>query len=111
MAGIVPGMVTRKKPPLRRLYLKEHREARQVSASEMAERLGIERESVYRLEKKYWGVSSQKQAAYAAALGIEPQELWRRPEDPSLDQIIAGAPEDIQQSIEVIIRKFVAEAK
>lgn len=103
-------MVTRKKQ-LRRIYLKEHREASGLSAAEMGEKLGIERESVYRLEKKYWGVSSQKQAAYAAALGLEPQDLWRLPSDPSLDTILSKAPEDVQKSVQNLLSHLIPGTK
>lgn len=104
-------MATRKKLVNRRLFLKEHREAKGVSAQEMGERIGMERESVYRLEKKHWGVSSQKQAAYAGALGLEPEDLWRRPEDPSLDTIMSRAPEDVQQSVQNLIRHLIPGTK
>lgn len=105
------NMVTKPKAALRRLYLKEHREAADVSAAEMGERLGIERESVYRLEKKYWGISAQKQAAYAAALGLRPEDLWRKPDDPSLDQIVARAPDDVRQSVENLLKHLIPEPK
>lgn len=77
----------------------------------MGVRLGIERESVYRLEKKHQGVSSQKQAEYARALGLEPEELWRLPENPSLDAIVSRAPEDIQESVQRLLRRLLPEAK
>jgi lambda repressor-like predicted transcriptional regulator len=74
----VAGMVTRR----RRLFLKEHREAHGVSAAAMADRLGIERESLYRLEREAMTrLNGQKQAAYASALGIEPETLWQPPGD------------------------------
>jgi transcriptional regulator with XRE-family HTH domain len=99
-------MVTK---PLPRIYLKEHREAHGVSAQDMADRLGIERESVYRLEKRHWGVSSEKQAAYAAALKIQPEDLWRRPDDPSLDQIISRAPRDVQESFQTLLKRLLPQ--
>ena len=72
----VAGMVTRR----RRLFLKEHRKAKGVSAAAMADRLGIERESIYRLEREAMTrLNGEKQAAYARALGIEPEDLWRPP--------------------------------
>ena len=77
----------------------------------MGKRLGMERESIYRLESKHWGVSSQKQAAYAEALGLEPEELWRLPDNPSLDHIISRAPEDIQESVQKILRRLVTQDK
>lgn len=109
VADSVAAMVTR--TATKRVYLKEHRKARGVSAADMAKKLGIERESVYRLENKPWGVNAQKQAAYAAAIGIEPQELWRKPDDPSLDHIVSRAPADVRESIEKIIRRIAPETK
>jgi transcriptional regulator with XRE-family HTH domain len=104
-------MVTRPKRVQRRLFLKEHREAQGISASQMGERLGIERESVYRLEKKHWGVSSQKQAEYAHALGLEPEDLWRLPGGTSLDAIISQAPDELKAMAADIVRRLVSGSK
>lgn len=104
-------MATRKKQVGRRLFLREHREAKGISAADMGERLGMERESVYRLENKYWGVSSQKQAAYAEALGLTPEDLWRKPDDPSLDAIVSKAPADVQETVQNLIRRLLPGIK
>ena len=94
----------------RRLFLKEHREARHVSAEEMARRLGIERESVYRLEREaLTRLSAGKQIAYADALGIEPAALWRPPGAISLDALVSNAPEDIQAMAADIVRRLVGK--
>ena len=67
MTGYAAGMVTRiHRGARRRLFLREHRQAKKISAETMAGRLGIERESVYRLERETWRVNPEKQAAYAA---------------------------------------------
>jgi DNA-binding XRE family transcriptional regulator len=53
-----------------RLFLKEHREAKRMSAPSMAAQLGIQRQSLYRLEREPGRrMSVDKQIAYAAALG------------------------------------------
>jgi len=102
-------MVTHiRKSARRRLFLKEHREAKGVSAEVMAGRLDIERESVYRLEREPWRVNSEKQAAYAAALDIEPEDLWRPPGTPSLDALISSAPDDLKAMAADIVRRLVA---
>lgn len=102
-------MVTRiRKSTKARLFLKEHREAKGVSALAMAGRLGIERESVYRLEREPWRVNGDKQAAWAYALGIEPAALWSPPGRPSLDAMIAEAPQDVQDMAADIVRRLVA---
>lgn len=104
-------MVTRiHRSVARRLFLKEHREAKGVSAEQMAGRLGIERESVYRLEREPRRMNAEKQAAYAYALGIEPEELWRPPGRPSLDAIISAAPDDVADMAADIVRRLVSRA-
>ncbi len=87
-------------------YLRENREAKGMTAAQMAEKLGIERESVYRLEAKADGVAAAKQKAYAKALGIEPRDLWHRPDSPSLDRRMADAPPEVQESIRVLLNEL-----
>jgi DNA-binding XRE family transcriptional regulator len=105
-------MVTRiRQSARRRLYLKEHREAKDVSAQKMADRLGITRESLYRQEREPWRVNSEKQAEWADALGIEPEALWRLPrgkDDPSLDDLVADAPPEVREMAADIVRRLVA---
>ncbi len=62
----------------KRVYLREHRIAHKVDVPTMAQRLEIERESVYRIERRK-AVSSARQAQYADILGISPEELWSPP--------------------------------
>jgi DNA-binding XRE family transcriptional regulator len=62
-----------------RLYLREHRGAEGVSASEMARKLGIARESVYRIERSQRR-SAVWQARYGRALDITPAAFWTPPD-------------------------------
>lgn len=105
-------MVTRirHKQARRRLFLREHRKAKGVSAETMAGRLDIERESVLRLEREPWRVNSEKQAEYASAIGVEPEALWRPPGVPSLDELVAGAPKDVQDMALDIVSRLVKRA-
>ncbi len=66
------AMVTRNgtHPPCP-LFLKEHREAKGVSAPAMAKRLGITRESVYRLEREPKRVNPVKQVQMGRSVGYE----------------------------------------
>ncbi len=108
----VTGMVTRiHKGNRGRLFLKEHRKAKGMSAEVMAGRLGIERESVHRLERDPQRVTFERQLAYASALNIEPEELWRPPGTPSLDALVSKAPDDIQAMAADIVRRLVAGGK
>ncbi len=94
----VSMMVT---PHLQKIYLREHREAKKVAPSEMAKKLGIERESVHRLERKRmvkWA------AAYARHLNLTVGELYSPPGIQSLDAIIALAPEMRDLAVDIVTR-------
>lgn len=94
----------------KRLFLKEHRKAKGLSDVEMAEKLGIERESVQRIEREYWRANPRKQADWAKILGIKPEELWDPPGKPkkvSLDAMIAGQSPEVQSLAEDIVRRLI----
>lgn len=99
---IVIGVVTK------RLYLKEHRVAKGIPATEMARRLGIERESVYRLEREPRRANPDKQLQWARALHIELEDLWSPPGRPSLDAMISKQPKEIQDLAVDIVRRLIS---
>jgi transcriptional regulator with XRE-family HTH domain len=111
---LISGMVTKPLPRIRqhvrpRLFLKEHREAKQLSAEQMAGRLVITRESLYRQERETWRVNPPMQQAWADALGIEPRDLWTlpRPPDarPSLDELVKDQPDEVKDmAADIILR-------
>lgn len=104
-------MVTRiHKMARRRLFLREHRKAKGISAEAIAGRMEIERESVLRLEREPHRVTPDKQAAYAHALGIEPEDLWRPPGAVSVDSLIQTAPPDVQAMVVDIVKRMVGKA-
>jgi transcriptional regulator with XRE-family HTH domain len=100
-APIVPLMVTK---PARapqtitlttpKLYLREWRKHCSISATEMADKLAIERESVYRLEREQWRVSADDMLIYAQACKIDPSRLWEPPGGISLDELLRDLPEE-----------------
>lgn len=89
------------------LFLKEHRKAKGISPERMAELLGIDRVSVHRLERELQRMDPAKQKAYADAIGVRPEDLWRPPDTPSLDSLVAGQPRDVQQMALDIISRLV----
>jgi DNA-binding XRE family transcriptional regulator len=91
-----------------RLFLREHRKAKGVSATTMAGRLGIERESVYRLERELGRLDPEKLAQYAHALQIEPTALYSPPGAISLDALVADADEETRTMAADIVRRLVA---
>lgn len=79
-----------------------------MSAEAMARELGMERESVYRLERlAFTRLNPKKQLAYAKALNIKPEDLWRPPGNPSLDAMVADSSDDIQALAADIVRRLV----
>jgi transcriptional regulator with XRE-family HTH domain len=94
----------------RRLFLREHRKAKGISAEQVAGRMEIERESLLRLERELHRVTPDKQAAYAHALGIEPEDLWRPPGTPSLDGMVHDASPDVRAMVADIVRRMVGKA-
>ena len=79
-----------------------------MSAPSMAAQLGIQRESLYRLEREPGRrMSVDKQIAYAAALGIAPEELWRPPGQLSLDGLLKDASEELRGMAADIVRRLV----
>lgn len=63
----------------RRVYLREHREAKGYTPIQMAGQVGIERESYYRLERETWRVKGARQTQLEDILELEPGGLWRPP--------------------------------
>lgn len=111
MAAVVTRIYQSRK---RRLFLREHRKAKGVSATMMGGRLGIERESVLRLEREPQRVNSEKQADYAAALDLQPEDLWRPPavpeppKAPSLDAMVKDVPEETRKMVADIVFRLVS---
>lgn len=104
-------MVTRIRKSFKgRLFLKQHRVAKGLSATQMAGRLGIERESVYRQERQPWRVKPPMQEAWADALGIEPAALWRAPKTISLDELVKDQPANVQEMAADIVRRLVGQS-
>ena len=91
-----------------RLFLREHRKAKGVSATTMAGRLGIERESVYRLERELGRLDPEKLAQYAHALQIKPTALFSPPGAISLDALVADSDEETKAMAADIVRRLVA---
>lgn len=91
-------MVTRihKRVP-RRLYPKEWREHFEVSPETMAERMNVTRQSIHRWERETNRLTPDKQEAYAFALGIEPEALWRHPDAPSVDALLSQADDQLKK--------------
>lgn len=91
-----------------RLYLREHRRHLDISAPRMAERMGIERESLLRLERKAQSIDWAKAVQYAEALGIAPARLLRPPGVTSLDELVEDQPAEVQTMAADIVSRLIA---
>jgi transcriptional regulator with XRE-family HTH domain len=97
-------------------YLREWREYKNVRAVDMAERLEIERESYYRLERKPWTLSLAEVYELAEALGITAKQLLSPPPPrglrprPSLDEIVEGTPDSQVEGLADMLRRAVGKA-
>lgn len=79
----------------RRIYLREWREARDLTQERLGQRLGVAGVSVHRWEKNLAYLNTEVMAAIAEALDIEPADLYRHPDQPSADQLLRGAPPEV----------------
>lgn len=89
-------------------FLKEHRKDKGVTAEQMAGRLGIERESVHRLERFPGKITIEKRNAYAAALDMEPEDLMWPPGQRSLDAAVRDEPPEVQAMVADVVLRMVA---
>ncbi len=91
------------------LYLRPHRKRLGVRAGRMAELMGIERESLLRLEREPQNVDWAKAVRYALALGISPVRLLRPPDMVSLDELVEDQPDAVQTMAADIVRRLIAK--
>lgn len=76
---------------------------RGLSDEKLAGRLGVARETVTRWRGQQHRLNPEKIAALASALDCEPEDLWRLPSRPSVDALLKGASDDLQQkAVEMI---------
>lgn len=100
-------MVTRiRKPTRAHLYITEWRESRGLSVEQLAGRLDVARETVWRWEIEQHRLNPEKIAGIADALNMEPAELYRPPGRPSLDAMLKGVPDDLYNTAADIVRRL-----
>lgn len=88
------------------LYLVEWREHKGLSVERLAERLDVDRTTVWRWETGARRPTPSRQAQIAAALDIEPADLWRRPQSrPSIDAMLRDVPDEVfDMAADVVLR-------
>lgn len=93
----------------RRIYLVEWRDSRGLSQKQLGDKLGVTDMTVSRWERSTSLLNTNVMAAIAEALGIEPVDLYRHPDQPSADALLRDASKEVHskavEMIEILIRK------
>ena len=103
----ISDMVTKigsgQRPP--HLYMAEWREKSKLSVQQIADRVGVSRETIWRWENEQHRLNPGKIAAYATAVGIEPEQLFRVPLRPSADSYLKDvSQETFDTALDVVMR-------
>lgn len=86
-----------------RLFIAEWREDKGLTQQQLADRLGTSDVTVSRWETRARQPDNNAQEAIAEALGIEPTDLRRHPDQPSADALLRDQPpEVVAQAIKLI---------
>lgn len=88
----------------RRIYLAEWRDHRGLTQEQLGQRLGVAGVSISRWETGRVLLSTDVMAAIAEALApMEPQDLYRHPDQPSADALLRDQPPEVRdQAIKLI---------
>lgn len=86
-----------------RIFLKEWRDYRYLTQEQLAERIGTTAASVSRIETGARDYSQAYLEAAAEALSCEVRELFRPPDEPSIDDLLSGAPDATKRQARAIL--------
>lgn len=104
-------MVTRIRKSVRpHLYLEEWITARGLNPATLAGRMERDRTTVWRWVQEQNRLTPDKIAALAAALDLEPEELWRPPARRSLDAMLKDQPDDVLDMAADIVGRLIKRA-
>ncbi len=112
-------MVTRPKVPKpveRAFYLREWRKFMGTKPTDLAEALGIERQSYHRLETNWWTINAGEMDTLCKVIGIKPSQLWFPPpekgrqERESLDDLLEDIPEEMRPAAFMALRGMAGKA-
>lgn len=90
----------------RKIYLAEHREARGLTQEQLAARLETTGMTVSRWERQATSMTTGTLQAIAEALGggLEAEDLYHHPDQPSPNQLLRGQPPEVIESAMRLIR-------
>lgn len=88
----------------RRTYLAEWRENRGLTQQQLGDRLGVTDVTVSRWETGRALLNTNVLAAISEALSIEPQDMYRHPDQPSADALLRDQTVEIRDQAIKLIR-------
>lgn len=98
---MAPRIYPRRLP---RLYLAEWRESLGLSQEALGERLGVSGVTVSRWETGRRRPDLNVLAAICEALGIEPPNAYRHPDQPTADDLLRDQPPEVREQAIKLIR-------
>ena len=100
----MPVKIGPRKP--RKIFLAEHREKRGLTQEQLAARLETTAMTVSRWERRATAVSTDTLEAIAEALGngLEAEDLYHHPDEPTPNQLLRGQPAEVIESAMRMIR-------
>lgn len=90
----------------RHLYLTQWRESRNLTVEQVAGRVDVSRETVWRWETEQHRLNPEKIAALADALGCNPEDFWRLPARPSIDAVVKNVDQRTFDSVMDVARRL-----
>lgn len=96
------------KTPLK-LFIAEWRDRRGLSQDTLAERVGTTKASISRWETGKRDITGESLAAIAQALGLEPQQLFRHPDEQSLDDLLIGVSSASRRKALAVVQALLAD--
>lgn len=82
-----------------RHFLREWREKKGLTQEQLGQRVNSGKDQISRWEKGGRSLKLDTQYALAYALGIEPEDLLRHPDKPSIDALLRTAPPETRKQV------------
>ena len=104
---ILADMVTTIRKSARpHLYIEEWMRHKGVSDTQLANRLGRARETIFRWRKDQRKLTPEKQIELAMAIGIEPEDFWRPPGRPDLNALARDLDDDQHETVQFMMQRL-----
>lgn len=92
------------------LYLDEWFEYRKTTDEEVANALGLHRQTVWKWRTEQHRLNPAKIAQLVAVLDCKPRDLWAPPGQIGFDDIMDGATDEMRSMVADIIRRLMSKS-